>query len=73
MTGPQPSVPDEIYGAQALGSLLAGDLESALDALGPASTRYVAGFLCRLGLLMPSISARLAYGLARRRLSRLRG
>ena len=73
MTGPPPSVLDEIYGAQALGALLAGDLESALDALGPASTRYVAGFLCRLALLMPSISAHLACGLARRRLSRLRG
>ena len=72
MIGSSPSVLDEIYGAQALGALLAGDLESALDALGRASTRYVAGFLCRLGLLMPSVSARLACGLARRRLSRLR-
>jgi len=73
MTGSQPSVLDEVYGAQALGALLAGDLESALDAFGRAPTRYVAGFLCRLGLLMPGISARLACGLARRRLSRLRG
>ena len=62
-----------IFIVQTIGALLAGDLESALDALGSASTRYVAGFLCRLGLLMPSISARLACGLARHRLSRLRG
>ena len=68
MMGPPCSVLDELYGAQAMRALLAGDLESALDALGRASTRYVAGFLCRLGLLMPSISARLACGLARRRL-----
>ena len=31
MTGPPPSVLDEIYGVQALGALLVGDLESALD------------------------------------------
>ena len=73
MTGRRHSVLDETCGAQALGALLAGDLESALDALGRASTRYIAGFLCRLGLLMPSISVRLACGLVRRRLSRLRG
>jgi len=72
MVGSPPSALDEIYGAQALGALLAGDLKSALDALGPASTRYIVGFLCRLGLLMPSVSARLACGLASRRLSRLR-
>ena len=73
MTSHRPSVLDETYGAQALGALLAGDCESALDALGRTSTRYLAGFLCRLGLLMPSISVRLACGLLRRRLARLRG
>lgn len=44
---------------------ISGPPLSVLYALGPTSTRYVAGFLCRLGLLMPRISARLACGLAR--------
>ena len=65
MSGPPPSVLDEICGAQALRALLAGDIELALDALGPASTRYVTGFLCLLGLLMPNIVGDRPYGAIR--------
>lgn len=64
----KPSPLDELDGARAAGALLVGDLEEAVDARERVSTRYVAGFLCRLGFLMPSVSLRLAWKLARRRL-----
>lgn len=61
---------DEIYGARVLGALLDGDLDGAVDALDLVSTRYLFGLLVRLGLLMPSVSIRLGYRVACRRLSR---
>ena len=64
----KPSPLDEADGASAAGALLVGDLDAAVDALERVSPRYLAGFLWRLGLLMPSISFRLAWRLARRRL-----
>ena len=62
-----PSVLDEIDGARALGALLAGDLPGAVDALERASVRYLVGFFCRVALLTPSVSLRLAWRVARRR------
>ena len=59
---------DEADGASAAGALLVGDLEGAVDALEKVSGRYLVGFLWRLGLLMPSVSFRLAWRLTRRRL-----
>ena len=63
----KPSPLDEIDGARAAGSLLVGDLEAAVDVLERVSTRYLAGFLWRLGILIPSVALRLAWRLARRR------
>ena len=66
---PRSALPDEVHGAQAAGALLAGDFDGATDALERVSWRYLAGFLLRLGLLRPSVSARLAFRLATRRLA----
>jgi len=63
----KPSLLDEIDGARAAGSMLVGDLDGAVDALERVSTRYLAGFLWRLGILMPSVALCLAWRLARRR------
>ena len=65
-----PSVFDEIDGARALGALLAGDLPGAVDALERASVRYLVGFFCRVALLTPGVSFRLAWRVARRRCAR---
>ena len=65
----KPSPLDELDGARAAGPLLVGELEAAVDALERVSTRYLAGFLWRLGLVMPSVSVRLAWMLSRRRLT----
>ena len=65
-----PSVLDELDGARALGALLAGDLEGAVEALDFVSVRYLVGLLLRLALLAPSVSVRIGYRLARRRLAR---
>ena len=70
MPGPPPSALDVLHGASAAGALLAGDREAALDALARASTRYVAGFVCRLALIAPGVSLRLALGVVRRRVVR---
>ena len=64
----KPSLLDEVDGASAAGTLLVGDLDVAVDALERVSVRYLAGFLWRLGLLTPSVSFRLVWRLARRRL-----
>ena len=72
MSGLPPSALDFVHGARAAGALLAGDREAALDTLARASTRYVAGFVCRLALITPGISLRLALGVARRRVLRSR-
>ena len=61
------SVLDEIYGARAVGALVAGDWEGALEALEQASWRYLIGFLFRLALLMPSASLLLACRIVGRR------
>ena len=66
---PQAFPLDEFDGARAAGALLVGEREAAVDALERVSTRYLAGFLWRLGLVMPSVSVRLAWRLARRRLT----
>ena len=68
MSARKPSPLDEADGASAAGALLVGDLEGAVDALERVSARYLGGFLWRLGLLMPSVSLRLAWRLAGRRL-----
>ena len=72
MPAQRASVLDEIYGAQALGALLEGDLEGAAESLDRASTRYLVSFFFRLGLLMPSVATRLAYRTVRRRLASAR-
>ena len=64
----KPSPLDEADGASAAGALLVGDLDGAVDALERVSPRYLVALLWRLGLLMPSVSCRLAWRLARRRL-----
>ena len=65
----KPSPLDEFDGARAAGALLVGELEAAVDALERVSTRYLASFLWCLGLVMPSVSVRLAWRLAGRRLT----
>ena len=62
------SVLDEIHGARALGALLAGELEEAVDALERASVRYLVGFFCRLVLLSLGVSLRLSCRVVSRRL-----
>ena len=64
----KPSPLDQADGASAAGALLVGDLEGAVDALERVSAQYLVGFFWRLGLLMPSVSFRLAWRLTRRRL-----
>ena len=65
-----PSVHDELDGARALGALLVGDLDGEVEALDSVSVRYLVGLLLRLALLAPSVSLRIGYRLARRRLAR---
>ena len=67
MEDPRPTLPDEVHGARAMGSLVVGDLESAAAELGSVQTRYLFGFLCRLAILMPTISLRLAWRVGARR------
>ena len=68
MVARKPSPLDEADGASAAGALLVGDLDGAVDALEKVSAFYLAGFLWRIGLFMPSVSLWLAWRLARRRL-----
>ena len=65
-----PSVLDELDGAKALGALLVGDLDGAVEALESVPTRYLLGLLLRLSMLSPTVSVRIGYHLARRHLSR---
>ena len=67
MEAPRPALPDEVHGARAVGSLVVGDLESAAAELGSVRTRYLVGFLCRLAMLMPTVSLRLAWRVGARR------
>ena len=63
MQTPRRSVSDEVHGLRAIGSLVAGDFDAALAELERTSTRYLVGFLFRLGLLTPSVALRLAWRL----------
>ena len=65
----RPSVLDKLDGARALGALVVGDVAAAAEALSGVSGRYLVAFLCRLGLLMLSVSLRLAWRGVRRRLA----
>ena len=69
MNTPRRSVSDEIHGLRATGSLVVGEFEEALAELEKTSTRYLVGFVLRLALVAPSVAARLAFRLARRRFS----
>lgn len=59
-------LPDEVHGARAAGSLLAGDLEGAETELTRVRTRYLVRFHCRLAVVTPGISLRLAWRVAAR-------
>ena len=67
MEDPRPTVPDEVHGARAVGSLVVGGVESAAAELGSVRTRYLVGFLCRLAIVMPTISLCLAWRVGARR------
>ena len=54
-------LPDEVHGARAAGSLLAGDLAEAEAELACVRTGYLVGFLMRLALVVPGVSLRLAW------------
>ena len=69
MDSSRSALPDEVHGARAAGSLLAGDLEAAEAELAAVRTRYLIGFLCRLAVVTPSVSLRLAWRLGRRRVN----
>ena len=60
-------LPDEVHGARAAGSLLAGDLELAEAELARVRPRYLVRFLCRLAVVMPGISLCLGWRVAARR------
>ena len=62
------TVLDEVHGARAVAELVVGDLGSAVAELEAVSTRYLVGFLGRLAIIVPSVSARLAWSLGSRRL-----
>lgn len=63
-------LPDVVNGARAAGALIAGDLIDAVVELEQVSMRYLIGFFCRLALLTPGVSLRLAWRVARRRFAR---
>ena len=63
------SVSDEVHGLRAIASLVAGDFDEALAELERASARYLIGFLLRFSLVAPTVALRLAWRLARRRVS----
>ena len=60
-------LPDEVHGARAAGSLLAGDLELAEAELARVRARYLVRFLCRLAVVTPGVSLRLGWRVAARR------
>ena len=68
MNARPPSVSDEVRGLRATGSLVAGDFEEALGEREQTSLAYLVRFLPRLAFVAPSVAARLAWRLARRRL-----
>ena len=54
---------DEVLGLRALAALLEGDLDRATEALAAARRGYRAAFLCRLAIVVPTASIRLAWRL----------
>ena len=64
MDGRRSRLPDEVHGACAAGSLLAGDLELAEAELARVRAGYLVRFLCRLAVVSPGISLRLAWRVA---------
>ena len=67
MDSQRPRLPDEVHGARAAGSLLAGDLDEAEAELAHVRPRYLAGFLLRLAVVVPSVSLRLVWRVGVRR------
>ena len=70
MDGHRSRLPDEVHGARAAGSLLAGEVAEAEAELTHVRARYLVGFLVRLAVVAPSVSLRLAWrvGVQRNRL-----
>ena len=56
MGDPRPTLPDEVHGARAVGSLVVGYFEAAEAELVLTGARYLAGFL--RWLMAPSVEAR---------------
>ena len=54
------------FGVRAAGSLLAGDIEVVEAEFASVRTRYLIGVLCRLAVITPSVSLRLAWRFGRR-------
>lgn len=59
-------------GARALGAPLVAVIVGAAEELDQAAVRYLVGFFCRLGMIIPSVAMHLACRTARRRLAVLR-
>ena len=59
----QPTTIDEALGLRALAALLEGDLDRATEALAAAPRGYRVVFLCRLAVVVPTASIRLAWRL----------
>lgn len=59
----QPETIDEALGLRALAALLDGDLGGAARILAAARRGYRAAFLCRLAVVVPVASIRLAWRL----------
>ena len=59
----QPTTIDEALGLRALAALLDGDLDGATEALAAVRCRYRVAFLCRLVVVVPTASIRLAWRL----------
>ena len=49
-------LPDEVHGARAVGSLVLGDIGAAESELALTGVRYLAGFHCRLAVIVPSVA-----------------
>ena len=58
-----PATIDEASGLRALAALLDGDLDRATEALAVARRGYRVAFLCRLAVVVPTASIRLAWRL----------
>ena len=67
MDHPRFSLPGEVHGARVAGSLVVGDLEAVEAESALTGAHYLAGFLCRLAVITPSVALRLAWRLGVRR------